>query len=345
MGKTDFFDLAAVHAWDLWFRWREGHRLRDLTIDATWRRVADAVASAEGDDAEKWAQRYIDAFSKWQLLPNERLLREAGTEAGRHALVAPQAVLNVAAFIDTQRGGTPRFDSEEFMRISAIAVRFLDDASIAADKPGATGGVQIGLLGIADALARLGASYASDTARDHVRTIASAFAEGCLAGNLALARERGPNSAGSKRLAARLRARGVGRETLAEVHRYGVRYAQLTAIGSNPRVAMLANNATDGLDPQQQHRAPTQFVSDSAITTATTAMSARWRDPIFDADPVWLAQTAQLELRAAIQPWIDRPIDTPLLALSAPDDEIRSRCATLAAAYGLKAPRWRLPVH
>ncbi len=334
MGKTAFTDPTAVDAWDLWFRWREGARLRDLTIDATWERIAHAVAGATDANATQWAQRYVDAFSKWQILPGERLLRDAGTGAAANAAssatTASQAALNVVAFVRQSRGAATRFDRDEFLRVCGLTVRFLDDAALTSSGHSANG-LQIGLFGMADALSQLGCGYAGEAACAQAREIAAAFAEGCLLGDLALARERGANAVDGKRWGARFRARGLGGETLADARRYGMRYSRLTAIGSQPRIALLANNTTDALDPAMR------------LSAHERASAATWRDPGLDRMAPCVAQKAQLELRAAVQPWIDRPIDTPLLALREPDEATRAECAALAARFALKSPRWRLP--
>jgi ribonucleoside-diphosphate reductase alpha chain len=328
MGKTAFTDPAAVDAWDLWFRWRDGTRLRDLTIDTTWERVAHAVASAANTDSTVWAQRYADAFSKWQLLPSERLLCEAGIGRGTPSC-APQAALNAAAFVRQSRGAVTHFDRDEFVRVCALSVRFLDDALIGAGH--STSGLHIGLFGMADALAHLGEGYVGETATSRAREIACAFAEGCLIGDVTLARERGANALDAKRWSSRLRVRGFGGALLSEVDRYGLRHSRLTAIASHPRLALFANNTTDGVDPMIR------------IDAQRRPAAAQWCDSALVRASSLSAQIAQLELRAAIQPWIDRSIDTPLLTLSEPDETTRTACVSRAAELDLKPPRWRLP--
>jgi ribonucleoside-diphosphate reductase alpha chain len=366
MANTIFTDPTAVDAWDLWFRWREGMHLHDLTIDATWERVARAAAPAEDPQAAFWAQRYVDAFSKWQMLPGEQLLHDAGTGSALQetlrrglthadtaqteqtsanvtavkviasnviassAMVSNTAALNASAFVRRSRGAAAWFDRDEFMRVCGLAVRFLDDVLVAATTPMAA--LRIGVIGVADALAQLGVGYAGDAALAQARTIASAFSEGCMRGDVAMARERGRNPLNNKHWAARLRARDLSDKLRMELRRYGIRHPQLTAIMSHPRLALLANNTTDGLDPAVH---PNGHEPSAAV---------HWQDTALDNDSALFAQTAQLALRAAIQPWIDRPIDTPLLALHALDENIRQRCGTLAAALKLKPPRWRLPL-
>jgi hypothetical protein len=50
------------------------------------------------------------------------------------------------------------------------------------------------------------------------------------------------------------------------------------------------------------------------------------------------AAAAQLELRAAISPWMDEPIDYPVLVDSEPDEPA---LAQLASRFGLPATTWR----
>src|SRR5690349_4974277 len=102
---TPFTAVAAVVGWDAWFRWRDADgQLLDRTIDATWWRVAHAVAAAEESQADAWARRFVDAFGTWRLLPDERLLAVAGTGSTLAAGEALQATLNAGAFV-LPRGG------------------------------------------------------------------------------------------------------------------------------------------------------------------------------------------------------------------------------------------------
>src|SRR5690349_3269996 len=96
---SPFTDLAAVRAWDAWFRWRDARGLHDRTIEATWWRVARAAAAGEGAFSGAWERRYFDALTRWRLLPDERVLRGAGTGAVPEGDGAPwQACINVGAF-------------------------------------------------------------------------------------------------------------------------------------------------------------------------------------------------------------------------------------------------------
>jgi hypothetical protein len=54
-----------------------------------------------------------------------------------------------------------------------------------------------------------------------------------------------------------------------------------------------------------------------------------------------LPWTAQIAMRAAVQPWIDEPIDYPLLVEGEPDPELRAEARRQAAIHGLGSPAWR----
>jgi len=288
---------------DAWFRWRDAGGLRDRTIESTWWRVARAVAAVEVAQAEAWSRRYYDAFAQWRLLPDEALLRGAGTRVRSGSGGALSATLNVAAFVRAPRGG---LDLDAFADTAALAVRLLDDARLAGcagERHGSE--VRIGVLGMADALRELGADYDSTAARDIAAGVASALAHGALRGAVELARERGrtladeaPDGAAmSPRLDAALRA---------DYEQWGSRYARLTAIAPQPRLARLANAASDALDP--------------AGDTAQASL------------------LAQLQLRTAMQPWIDAPIDYPLLAPDEGGDEQVREVTRYAQAQGIALP-------
>ncbi|MFD0737880.1 ribonucleotide reductase N-terminal alpha domain-containing protein [Lysobacter koreensis] len=325
VSTTRFTDPAAVDAWDRWFRWRNGDGLRDRTIDATWWRVADALAGVEGGQARTWAQRYVDAFSRWQLLPDERLLRMAGTDSRLHPFDSPGATLNVAAFVLAPLTQRARFDGERFAGIAALAVRLLDDALVAMHGAAATfADLRIGLIGLGDALHLLGLAYEDTGAAEQARAVAKALATGTLQGTAELAAERGPIDDSPRYRVALWRDRGLAPAVIEDALCRGIRHRKLTAIALQPRLALLSNNASDALDPAPPRRG--EAVSKPGARSAVDA-EARLR--------------AQLGIRAAIQPWIDAPIDYPLALSGEPDPQTIASTSRLAGAYGLSEPTFR----
>jgi ribonucleoside-diphosphate reductase alpha chain len=65
--------------------WRSKYRLCDnkgqleTSLDETWYRVAKAVASVEGDDAQAWSERFYDLLCEFRFLPGGRILAGAGS--------------------------------------------------------------------------------------------------------------------------------------------------------------------------------------------------------------------------------------------------------------------------
>jgi ribonucleoside-diphosphate reductase alpha chain len=74
-------DPIAREIWDMKYRFkRQDGSPVDETIEATWQRVADAVAAAEAPrDRARWAQAFYDLLAGYRFLPAGRILSGAGT--------------------------------------------------------------------------------------------------------------------------------------------------------------------------------------------------------------------------------------------------------------------------
>lgn len=344
---SPFIDPAAVEAWDAWFRWREHAALHDVSIEDTWRRVAGALAAAEaGDERAVWRGRFMDALANWRLLPDQRVLAEAGTGRVHWRGGALHAVLNAACFLSPE--GSPRatIDFDSLADAAALAVRALDNAALL------TGHVatrfRIGVVGIADALALLGLEYDSDAGRTQAAAAARALAEGCLGGSIALAASRDACKRDARGLVARAVLRDAPQELLKDAARHGLRHTQLTAITSQPRLALLANDVADAADPLRgENHAHSIAAAGGRRTVRSSGYalnvlrscaggSGHWQDTLEHQS--WLAQIA---MRAVLQPWMDTPIAYPLLTTRQPDEPQRLAARELTAQYGLGEPAWR----
>jgi ribonucleoside-diphosphate reductase alpha chain len=77
----DPFDTdLARRVWAQRYRYRRGDRPIDVDIGDTWRRVARAAASIEGDSAGLWEAKFEALLSDFRFLPGGRILAAAGTE-------------------------------------------------------------------------------------------------------------------------------------------------------------------------------------------------------------------------------------------------------------------------
>jgi ribonucleoside-diphosphate reductase alpha chain len=283
---TRFTHAEAVDTWDAEFRWRSADRLHDVTIDDTWRRIAETAAAAEGIRAPMWTYPFVDSFRRWRLIPDERFLRRLGTDEPLSLLEEPAAVVNCAAFVLAPPLAPAHLDREQFVAAAALAVRFLDDAATAVEGGVHPPRLRIGIIGLADALDELGLAYASVEGRLEAVRIVCALAEGCVRGSLELAEDRGTASSPDERRvqAERLQHLSLPPGVIERVLASGLSHERLTAIDPHPVLARLANGVADGIDPL----------------------------PAARGGPLSAASRAdRREMRAALQPWIDVPIPAP----------------------------------
>ena len=283
--STQFSQPDAVEAWDAAFRWRQAERLRDVTIEDTWRRVADTAASAGPSQAAAWARRYTDAFRRWRLLPEERLLRALGTDLALDPPTEPGAVLNVHAFVVRPPYSGTYFDRDSFVATAAVAVHLLDDAATALHAAPRPRRLRIGIIGLANALQVLELNSENAGGSHLAASIAQALAEGCLLGSVELAEAQGSRLTPEECQARsdRLRHRHMPDALIERMLVAGLCHDSLTAIDPHPLLARLANGVADAIDPLPPHRA------------SVAADCSRARVNVRD-------------LRADIQPWIDEPI-------------------------------------
>lgn len=345
---SPFITPMAVEAWDAWFRWRDLGQLRDLTIDKTWERVVACVTQGQsGNGRDSYRRRLLDAVGKWELLLDERVLKSAGTNSCAWPGDGLVASLNVASYVKAPFTTRAAFDRAAFEDGADLAVRALDDAmSVAQVSAPAHGHLRIGLIGVADALDLLGIAYDSPQGRTQTALVAQALADGCLRGSSAMARDRGSRQPCDAAWQDRARARGTSPDLIASAVRFGLRHDGLTAITSQQRVAWLANDVSDALDPLRSRPCEHAFScgegrrcirSDGYARTLGRQIATTRSYP--GAGQVSIS--AQLQLRAAAQPWIDEPISYPLRVETRPDVDTIAACSAMAQELGLGNFAWR----
>lgn len=322
---SPFHDIVAVEAWDAWFRWRDGSQLRDLAINDTWQRVARALSPAEPADRHAtFEQQLLDACLGWRLLLDERLLLTAGTHAPAWPAEGLTASLNAAVFVQAPFTVQAAFRHDAFEDTAELAVRALDDAALVAPEGAGRAGahLRIGIIGLADALAQLRLPYDSAPGRDAARGIARSLARGCLRGSMRLAVERGAPFALPDVPALSYKLRELAPELEADAERNGVRHRRLTDITSQRRLSLLANNVTDAIDPLlAQGYAHTISGADATRSAYSPGyamalaqrLNARQALRALAGELAAMTLEAQVELRAAMQMWIDSPILYPLV--------------------------------
>jgi len=299
---SPFVTPVAVEAWDTWFRWRENGTLRDDTVDATWRRVASTLASVEPEvERGAFELRLFDTLATWRLLLDERLLATAGTGKESWPDDDLAATLNIVGFV--RESGTPeaKVDLAALKDCAELATHALDNAILfragAKQQPK---NLRIGIIGFAEALALLGLDYNGVEACRQAQSIAQSLAEGCLRASIALAEVRGTSVCCDEAWIEKAYLRRLPADLIERAERHGLRHVSLTSISPRPRLAKFANDTSDAVLP---------LIAGGALLTHRGS----WQDVLLAA-PV----AAQLEIRGAMQPWIDEPISCPVLAPGRP---------------------------
>src|ERR1700693_4254933 len=80
MEDEHFTAPLAYRVWDTRYRWREDDKVRDRSIEDTWRRVASALASVESEQAPLWEKRFYGILGGFRFIPGGRILAGAGTD-------------------------------------------------------------------------------------------------------------------------------------------------------------------------------------------------------------------------------------------------------------------------
>lgn len=80
MDHTRFSEPLSEHLWHTRIQWVEAGALRDASIEATWDRVALALASAEPHQQDLWRERFRGMLDDFCFLPSLQTLSSVGTQ-------------------------------------------------------------------------------------------------------------------------------------------------------------------------------------------------------------------------------------------------------------------------
>lgn len=77
---SDYFSAPLSRdIWDSKYRYRERDRIRDATIEDSWRRIAGSLSATEGPARPLWEQKFFDVLQDFRFLPGGRIQAGAGT--------------------------------------------------------------------------------------------------------------------------------------------------------------------------------------------------------------------------------------------------------------------------
>ena len=77
--NTDKHFTISEYIWRKKYRYSDEDIIWDKDIEATWHRVAKALASVEKNNSAKWEQDFYNLLTAFKFLPGGRILASAGT--------------------------------------------------------------------------------------------------------------------------------------------------------------------------------------------------------------------------------------------------------------------------
>jgi ribonucleoside-diphosphate reductase alpha chain len=264
--------------------------------------------------------------------------------------------INLPAFVRDPFGAAAALDLDEIAAVATTAVRFLDDViglsrfPLPQQRAEAERARRIGLgmTGLADALAMLGIRYDAAEARAVGAGAMRTIRDAAYRASAALAAERGPCPAfRAGAYLGRPFIRALPDGIREEIRRHGIRNSHLTAIAPAGSISLLAGNVSSGIEPIFRLEGTRRILGGDAVAREFRVADhawAAWRasgDAIGPAPDAFLtadriAPGAQLEMQAALQPYVDGSISK---TVTLPDDFPAGQVAALFEAawrMGLK---------
>ncbi|EKE43696.1 ribonucleoside-diphosphate reductase, putative [Oceaniovalibus guishaninsula JLT2003] len=321
---TDAF-MAAVKAdgpWDLVF---DGRVWRTLRARDLWNRIMRATY----DYAEPGVI-FIDRINDMNNLAYCETIA-ATNPCGEQPLPPYGACLlgsiNLARLVDDPFTDAAALDEDALDDLTATAVRMMDNVVDASRFPldaqraeaQAKRRIGLGVTGLADALAMVGARYGSDGAARLTERWLRRLARAAYLGSVDLAREKGafPLFRADPFLASGTMMR-MDDDVREAVRTHGIRNALLTSIAPTGTISLYAGNVSSGIEPVFAHAYTRKVLQKDGTRTeeeVTDYAVGLWRDLNGDAplpDHFVSAQTLDpmdhVRMQAAAQKWVDSSI-------------------------------------
>jgi len=261
--------------------------------------------------------------------------------------------VNLPAFVRDPFGPKARLDLEGIAATAAVATRFLDNVIDLSrfplpqqrDQAQRARRIGLGMTGLADALVMLGIRYDAPGARRLAADAMRAIRDAAYRSSTALAAERGPCPAfRADAYLERPFIRELPEDIRAAIRRHGIRNSHLTAIAPAGSISLLAGNVSSGIEPIFQLEGTRRVLGEDALPREFTVQDralAAWRARPAAKTPLpeafltaeGIDPHAQLEMQAAIQPFVDGAVSK---TVALPDDFPQ------ADVPGLFESAWRL---
>jgi len=324
MVTDDFMD--AVHHGSDWHLVWNGQIMRTLKARDLWNAIMKQTYAA----AEPGVL-FIDRINAANPLRYRETIAATNSCAEQPLPpngTCPLASINLAQLVTAPFTKTARIDPAELRCLVTTTVRMLDnslDVSRFAleeqwDQAQNQRRIGIGVTGVADAIAMLGAKYGSPKAVFLLSSWMQSIQNAAYLASARLAKERGtfPSYNAAHHLELQT-IQALDAEVLAEVERYGLRNATLTTIAPTGTTSMFAGNVSSGIEPIFWTSFSRKITgADGTKSTEKVMDYAAWRyGQAFGPDAPLpesfvtaadLTPTDHVAMQAAAQKWVDSGI-------------------------------------
>jgi len=240
----------------------------------------------------------------------------------------PLASINLAQLIDAPFTPQARMDVSQLRSLTATAVRMLDNVLDVskfalpeqAEMARKQRRIGVGVTGVADAIAMLGAKYGSHKAEFLLGSWMQTIQNAAYRASAQLAKERGPFEAYNPDLhLAAPSVQSLDEDVRGEVLEHGLRNATLTTVAPTGTISMLAGNVSSGIEPIFSPSFDRLITTPDGTKTTERVMDyAVWKFKQLFGDEVPLPDSFvtvadltpddHIAMQAAAQKWVDSGI-------------------------------------
>lgn len=236
--------------------------------------------------------------------------------------------INLAAAVSAPFSAAAAIDYERLGRLSAVAVRFLDNVIDVSRFPLGKQALQarrtrrigLGITGLGDALAMLGLRYDSEDARRVAADVMRSIRDSAYRASIEVAAEKGPFPAfDADRYCDGPFTRRLPADIRKALHRHGIRNSHVLSIAPAGTISLLAGNISGGVEPifaleaersirDEKQQSRDVMVSDFAFRQWREMGGARSAPPDSFVTADALGGEAHLAMQASLQPFVDNAI-------------------------------------